>query len=109
MSRTGARNRLGHVPRPGHSRGLGDPRKSPEYRAWRVAVIARDGRCVRCGETRANLLTADHIVKWADDPSKRLAVSNGQTLCERCHQRKNGATRNWSKATKAKMRQAGIL
>lgn len=59
-------------------------RDSPEVAKWRRAVLARDNhRCTACGS--AEKLHAHHIIRWADDPSQRLNVLNGTTLCEPCH------------------------
>lgn len=59
-------------------------RDAPEVRAWRAAVLKRDGRaCTRCNSTRA--LHAHHINRWSDAPHLRIAVDNGVTLCQPCH------------------------
>lgn len=56
-----------------------------EYKAWRTAVLERDGyRCVRCGIMDV-VLCADHIKSWAYHPELRYAVENGRTLCVTCH------------------------
>ena len=52
---------------------------------WRNAVINRDkGRCQRCG-TEQGVLVAHHIKPWETYPELRFEVSNGLTLCQRCH------------------------
>lgn len=59
-----------------------------EYKAWRKAVYTRDNyTCQQCGE-RGGKLNADHIIPWWRDEQRRLDVSNGQTLCEKCHREK---------------------
>jgi hypothetical protein len=58
---------------------------TPEYKAWRYAVFARDHftcqLCMRKGEK----INAHHIIRWADAPQLRFVVSNGITLCFDCH------------------------
>jgi 5-methylcytosine-specific restriction enzyme A len=60
---------------------------SPEYRAWRTAVIERAaGRCEApgCGRSERRMF-AHHKVAVQDDWSRRLDPTNGQCLCGRCH------------------------
>ena len=72
--------------------GLTAERPSPESWAWRTAVLKRDGNaCRSCGAT--DRLHAHHIVGWAVEPSLRLDVSNGVTLCKACHSRQHSAPR----------------
>lgn len=57
-----------------------------EYWAWRGAVLARDGkRCQFPNCRRRSKLQIHHIVPWSKSASLRYAVSNGITLCTRCH------------------------
>lgn len=67
---------------------------TPEYAAWRRAVIARAaGRCQRPGCGREGVrLFADHVVELQDggDP---FDVTNGQALCGSCHTAKTAAER----------------
>ena len=52
---------------------------------WSADVISRDGgKCQRCGATGVEL-HAHHIKPWKDNPEARWDVSNGITLCHRCH------------------------
>ena len=61
-------------------------RHSLEYRAWRRAVLGRDGQaCVWCGDGRKGNLDVDHVKSFADFPELRFAVDNGRTLCRPCH------------------------
>lgn len=61
-------------------------RTSNEYKEWRLAVYKRDNfTCVWCGNNKSGQLTADHIKPFAIFPELRLEVSNGQTLCKKCH------------------------
>lgn len=64
-------------------------RRSHKARWWRDAVKARDGqKCVDCGCTKG--LHAHHIKSWKDHPELRFELSNGKTLCVRCHQKTHG-------------------
>jgi len=65
------------------------------YRKWREAVLERDGhQCQICGSEEN--LQVHHIQAYANHPSLRLEMSNGITLCRKCHmtlhrkERKNG-------------------
>lgn len=59
-----------------------DSRK--EYRNWRKEVLERDKyTCVECG-TNTNL-EVDHIKPYAYFPELRYDISNGRTLCKKCH------------------------
>lgn len=60
-------------------------RHSVQAVQWRKEVFTRDNfTCQICGKVGGNL-NAHHIKKWADYPELRYEVSNGITLCERCH------------------------
>lgn len=61
-----------------------------EYRAWRLAVIARDGYLCRdcgAGPLSGRNLIAHHIIGWDEGTDLRYVVANGLTLCKRCHNR----------------------
>lgn len=60
-------------------------RKSPQYRAWVLAVFKRDGFECRGCQKKGNTLQAHHKYPWASFPSLRFSVSNGVTLCRACH------------------------
>lgn len=61
-----------------------DGRKSREYRVWRKAVLRRDKkRCRRCGKKKN--LEVHHKRSFATKEFLRYTMSNGITLCERCH------------------------
>lgn len=74
---------------------------SPEYRAWREAVIARAGRrCERLdergrrcwkAEPRARMF-ADHVVE-VKDGGARFDVANGMCLCGAHHSAKTALAR----------------
>jgi hypothetical protein len=56
---------------------------------WVKAVKDRDGRkCVECGSD--DRLHAHHIKQWSDYPELRCDVSNGVTLCQKCHEKVHG-------------------
>jgi len=61
-------------------------RKSRIYKAWRDAVIERDGCCqyFGCGETKR--LQAHHIKTFRNNPEARFSLSNGITYCKKHHQ-----------------------
>lgn len=62
-------------------------RKSLEYKVWREAVFKRDNyTCTGC-HTRGGELHADHIKQFAYFPELRLELSNGRTLCRKCHEK----------------------
>jgi hypothetical protein len=63
-------------------------RQSSAYREWRMAVYERDKyTCRGCGDTRGGNLEPHHIKSWSDYLEFRFEVSNGLTLCERCHKK----------------------
>lgn len=52
--------------------------------SWAHQVKMRDNNaCVICGDTRD--LDAHHLIPVAKQPSLRFKLSNGITLCRRCH------------------------
>jgi hypothetical protein len=58
-------------------------RWSAVYQQWRRAVLTRDRRtCRKCG---CHATVVHHVVSIKDDPSLRLEISNGITLCAACH------------------------
>lgn len=61
----------------------------PDYKAWRLAVYKRDCWTCQfpgCGRKGVKAkLQAHHIKRWADFPELRFQLSNGITLCRRCH------------------------
>jgi len=59
-------------------------RKNKDMQNWRTEVFRRDGyTCVKCGEKKN--LNAHHIIPFSCDESLRFELSNGITLCEKCH------------------------
>jgi hypothetical protein len=60
-------------------------RKLKEYRIWRGEVLKRDGyRCQRCGESVCEL-HVHHIKLFSQFKELATDVSNGITLCKKCH------------------------
>jgi 5-methylcytosine-specific restriction endonuclease McrA len=77
-------------------------RRSPQYKAWRMAVLTRDKfTCQKCGY-KGGYLEAHHIKPFAYFPELRFTVSNGQTLCPNCHWETDGygskARKNYGKS-----------
>ena len=61
-------------------------RNFPEYIEWRDAVYKRDGyTCQHCGDSIGGTLNAHHIDGYHNNPELRTTLSNGITLCEKCH------------------------
>ena len=55
------------------------------YKRWREAVVERDrGLCSACGDVVAKP-HVHHKFAWAQFPALRYEVSNGVTMCKRCH------------------------
>lgn len=65
---------------------------SERYIQWRTEVIQLNGfRCEWC-MTPGTLqsLHADHIKHWKAYPELRYEVTNGRTLCRKCHEERHG-------------------
>ena len=58
-------------------------RNTRDYRLWRAKVIRRDKRCVICDSLRYR--QAHHLEDGSHNPDLRFVVSNGITLCRKCH------------------------
>jgi 5-methylcytosine-specific restriction endonuclease McrA len=79
-------------------------RRMTEYRRWAESVVQRDGKCTKCGSETG--LESHHVKPLAEimlehgitttnlarGCSELWDVSNGQTLCERCHCAEHGRT-----------------
>lgn len=58
------------------------------YSTWRQAVYERDNyTCQCCGDKKGHNLVAHHLYNYKDYPKLRLDVSNGITLCDKCHKK----------------------
>lgn len=56
-----------------------------EYKTWRRKVFEKDNfECQKCGQVGREL-RAHHIYNFANYPERRLDITNGITLCDRCH------------------------
>ncbi len=65
--------------------GVSPIRNAMESRLWREAVFARDNwTCQECGK-RGGALVSHHVKSYRDYPELRLAIDNGETLCQKCH------------------------
>lgn len=57
-----------------------------EYRLWRDTVYLRDDfKCQKCGDNTGGNLNAHHILNFSKFPDLRFNISNGITLCSKCH------------------------
>jgi len=64
------------------------PRHTTRYKIWRKSVFVRDSfTCQRCNK-RGGRLEAHHIKSWKKYPKFRFFISNGLTLCFKCHHKK---------------------
>jgi len=63
-------------------------RKAEEYIIWRWLIFERDNyTCQECGN-KGCYISAHHIKPFATNPKLRLVMSNGVTLCRKCHSKK---------------------
>lgn len=109
--RTGRQNtgrfQKGHQPTNGFQIGKPSPRKGifkslerreSKARQWSRLVRERDNwTCQHCGyygfqETKK--LDAHHLIAWEDNKEKRFELSNGQTLCKKCHAKETMKEKN---------------
>lgn len=82
--------------------------KSPKHRAWRDKVLRKAGylceECKRYGRLDkkgqpVQATVAHHIKHREEFPELQYVVSNGQALCEACHNKKHpekGGSKAWS-------------
>jgi hypothetical protein len=60
-------------------------RNTDEYKEWRNSVYKRDKYKCICCDTRKRGLNAHHLYGWNTYIHLRYTVSNGVTLCWKCH------------------------
>ncbi|MHA1854067.1 MAG: HNH endonuclease [Candidatus Heimdallarchaeaceae archaeon] len=57
-----------------------------EYKDWRISVYKRDWfKCQDCGNHCKKDIIAHHLKSWKDYPKLRFEITNGITLCRKCH------------------------
>ena len=79
-------------------------RKSPEYKRFRLAVLRRDGfQCVRC-HAKEDLHVHHCMVTYADSRKRRIDVSNGVTVCLKCHELEHPWMRKYYKDGKRRIK-----
>lgn len=54
-----------------------------KLKTWSDTIKARDNKCLNCGSV--NDLHAHHILPKSTHPGLSLDITNGKTLCYRCH------------------------
>lgn len=60
-------------------------RSSAEYKHWRMEVFERDlWACRKCGK-KGGILHAHHKFPFSKFPRLYFSISNGITLCKKCH------------------------
>ena len=71
-------------------KSIGRPERfGKRYQMWRRKIFERDGyTCQTCGYTRN--FHAHHIRSWDLYPELRYEISNGITLCKKCHEKTYG-------------------
>lgn len=64
-------------------------RMTKVYDVWRKSVYARDSwTCRKCGvKCKSETIVAHHKKAWKDHIELRYEVSNGMTLCRKCHKK----------------------
>ena len=56
----------------------------PEYRIWRKEIFKRDSyTCQKCNQK--GYLNSHHIENFSSNKKLRYIISNGTTLCKKCH------------------------
>jgi len=60
-------------------------RTRSNYLAWRNSVYERDNHTCRKCNVRGGKLAAHHLFNFSEHPNLRTTLTNGVTLCWRCH------------------------
>jgi hypothetical protein len=63
------------------------PRNTDEYYNWRKTVFEKDSYTCQCCSILGGKLEAHHLKCWKLYPKERFKLSNGKTLCIKCHKR----------------------
>jgi 5-methylcytosine-specific restriction endonuclease McrA len=66
-------------------------RHSSQIDRARVAVLERDGKCLRCGRTDS--LHVHHKEHWEPGQENPHALDNLETLCSSCHRKEHPVPR----------------
>jgi len=70
--------------------------KDPAYKNWSRAVRERDNfQCQWPGCGNSGRLEVHHIKTWGSYPGLRYDISNGITLCKKCHNDIKGKERDF--------------
>lgn len=65
--------------------------KTKEWKDWRQSVFERDSyTCKMCGDDKGGNLEPHHIYMKSKYPERVFDVSNGITLCRKCHRSISG-------------------
>lgn len=63
-------------------------RRYTEYYEWRFKVYEKDNfTCQCCGDNKGHNLIAHHILNYSEYKELRTELSNGITLCKKCHKK----------------------
>jgi len=68
---------------------------TPEYKAWRKAVMKRDKYKCQMPKCNKSARQCHHIQKWSTSVHLRYTVSNGIALCYNCHKKIKNAEHHY--------------
>jgi len=72
-------------------------RRSSKFFEWRKKVFERDNYTCRKCNKRGNELHPHHIKPFSSYPKLRFEISNGLTLCAKCHRKTDSWSFRWCK------------